>query len=221
MTMRFRDLLAFLALYTRAYGKEWFDSREVSKAIRECAPLAYLNPVWWKRSSVKIVSNELRRLYFMGLLKRRRVKRVCQTKTGKTCYRGYMYKYSISSQGWKYVKRLSGLAEMSPDDIIAYEWIRQNIPPEKRELAWKLYKFSPAVLGRRGGFKRFRSSEQKFYETLIQAWKELARDKRIRTLEKENAELREKIRKLEEENKMLRSKLELMTISVSKKPLRA
>jgi len=37
--------------------------------------------------STKSISNELRRFYVMGFLKRERIKRECKTKSGKTCYK--------------------------------------------------------------------------------------------------------------------------------------
>ena len=40
-------------------------------------------------------------------LKGERVKRKCISKTGKICFKGYSYVYSISSQGWIYLRYLN------------------------------------------------------------------------------------------------------------------
>jgi len=103
--MDFRSLLAFLAV---TFGREEFDARSVSSLMRWVLREAFLSdPKLVVRTSRKTISNDLRRLYFMGFLKRRRVKRKCKTKSGKTCFRGYEYKYFISSQEWKYLKYLA------------------------------------------------------------------------------------------------------------------
>jgi hypothetical protein len=55
---------------------------------------------------VKHASNDLRRLSRMGFLTRSRRQRRCLTPTGKLCNRGFEYKYTLSSQGTKYVRWL-------------------------------------------------------------------------------------------------------------------
>jgi hypothetical protein len=51
----------------------------------------------------KRVSNQLGRLYRMGLLKRKRMKRPCFTKNGQICNRDFGYSYSLSKQGQAYL----------------------------------------------------------------------------------------------------------------------
>jgi hypothetical protein len=55
---------------------------------------------------VKHASNDLRRLWRMGFLRRASVKRSCLTDMGKICNKGFEYKYRLSSQGIKYVRWL-------------------------------------------------------------------------------------------------------------------
>jgi hypothetical protein len=58
------------------------------------------------RMPVKHASNDLRRLWRMGFLKRSRRRRPCLTPEGRLCNRGFEYKHTLSTQGTKYVKWL-------------------------------------------------------------------------------------------------------------------
>jgi predicted transcriptional regulator len=58
---------------------------------------------------VKDVSRDLGRLYRMGFLKRKKQKRICPSKHGRLCYKGFHFAYSFSSQGWKYLEYMSGI----------------------------------------------------------------------------------------------------------------
>ena len=57
---------------------------------------------------VKRASNDLRRLWRMGFLRRTSVKCSCLTRGGKFCIKGFEYRYHLSSQGMGYVKWLQG-----------------------------------------------------------------------------------------------------------------
>ena len=57
---------------------------------------------------VKRASNDLRRLWRMGFLKRTSRKRSCLIRGGKLCNKGFEYRYHLSSQGVDYVKWLQG-----------------------------------------------------------------------------------------------------------------
>jgi hypothetical protein len=93
------------------------------------------------RFGMKMISNDLRRLYTMGLLRRRRVKRECRTRSGKTCFRGYEYKYVISHRGWRYLNYLADpeaqrrAENMDFDDFMIKVYIDKKVPEEKKELA--------------------------------------------------------------------------------------
>lgn len=74
------------------------------------------------RMPVKRASNDLRRLWRMGFLRRTSVKRGCLTRGGKPCHKGFEYRYHLSSQGMKYVKWLQAgkLAEdMAYEELIS------------------------------------------------------------------------------------------------------
>jgi hypothetical protein len=71
--------------YTQFFGTKEFTARELSDAIRKTTELVAglrpeLSTFYSRRTSVKMISNDLRRLYAMGFLKRRRVKREVKTK---------------------------------------------------------------------------------------------------------------------------------------------
>lgn len=59
----------------------------------------------------KYVSGKLDSLYRMRFLNRKREKRLVTTKTGRKCYRGYKYTYSVSEQGRKYLDYLDNFAQ--------------------------------------------------------------------------------------------------------------
>lgn len=54
--------------------------------------------------SVVGASKSLSRLHGMGFLVRQRLKRTCISKHGKLCSKGYRYEYSLSGQGWSYLR---------------------------------------------------------------------------------------------------------------------
>ena len=82
--MQFRLLLKWLK---DRYGIGEFDSGRVASALD---------------LKKKLVSNDLRRLYRMGFLKRKRVKRSCIGRRGFV-NRGFQYVYSFSRRGLSYV----------------------------------------------------------------------------------------------------------------------
>ena len=111
--MNLLDFRKLLCLIADIFGDREFTAKELSnimlKSVSDLAKYPLLFPrflPFLQRFRTKLISNDLRRLYAMGFLKRRRVKRLCRTKSGKTCFRGYEYRYSISSQGWKYLRYL-------------------------------------------------------------------------------------------------------------------
>ncbi len=72
---------------------------------------------------IKIASNELKRLYFMGFLKRRRVKKEIQLENGRSYCRGFKYLYSISKQAISY-----GKYQINKDKD--HEWTRMVMEKE-------------------------------------------------------------------------------------------
>jgi len=189
----FRMLLSMIAII---FGTREFTSRELSDRLRaEIGHTATVNPHstrLYLRSSRKLISNDLRRLYAMGFLKRKKVKRRCRTKSGKVCFRGYEYRYSISSQGWKYLgylvrggeeeENLEGLA-----DVIVKIFLEKKVPEKDRDIFWE-------------GFRRFSTSTMAFWDKVVERIAEIYRDKRIKSLES-------KVKMLEEENEELTKKI--------------
>lgn len=100
----FRFLLIFIAW---AHGDGEFDSRTLAEELRALLWLAIMRrPEIEDRIRPKLISNDLRRLYSMGFLRRRKVKRECQNKRGKKYNCGYKYMYQINNQGQSYVRLL-------------------------------------------------------------------------------------------------------------------
>jgi len=103
--MQFRELLP--KTYER-FGQSEFDVTDVYLA---------------SSSPKKIVSNDLGRLYRMGFLKRRRMKRLCASLRGHPCNRGFQYKYSLSKRGLGYI---GWLGEGKPAQDLAYAKLRSE-----------------------------------------------------------------------------------------------
>jgi len=92
MTLDFRQILTELASLDQN-GVVSFDSGNVSVRLK---------------CSVAEASKRLCRLHTMGFLKRERLKRVCVSKHGKMCRKGFYYEYSLSAQGRKYIRYMAG-----------------------------------------------------------------------------------------------------------------
>lgn len=112
----FRFLLAFLAW---RYGSEEFDTQTVAKDLKTLLYGVIDDPKLEERLRPKLISNDLRRLYTMGFLRRRKVDRECVNKHGKRYNCGYKYMYQINNQGWKYLKILLKNAK-SEDDLLQF-----------------------------------------------------------------------------------------------------
>ncbi len=91
-SMGFRQVLLELSSLDKK-GISRFDSGYVSVKLK---------------CSVAEASKRLCRLHGMGFLKRERLKRLCISKHGKTCRKGYRYEYSLSAQGRKYIQYMAG-----------------------------------------------------------------------------------------------------------------
>ena len=207
MNLDFKILLRLIANYPQ---KE-FTSKELSEwliksqsNLTEYIPQLHSNPALGElvlRFRTKLISNDLRRLYAMGFLKRRRVKRLCKTKTGKMGFKGYEYKYSLSSQGRKYIEwMMNGERDFEIEnfrDLLFMAAIKNRYPEDKQELAWKIHKI---YFGDRKGFKRFSTSKNALLIKIIDSMWEVKQecDKKIKELKEEKKKLYEKIKQQKE-----------------------
>gem|GEM_PF-2041725 len=205
----FRTLLERIYIF---FGTGEFTSRELSDRLREASTPEVIKPVLishpsfpkiYHRFSRKMISNDLRRLYAMGFLKRRKVKRKSKTKSGKICYRGYEYKYSLSSQGLKYLAYMARGGEKEEEweglgDLLIKIMLEKKAPEEARDILWEFYQ---TQLKERKGFRRFSTSIMAFWDKVLECVTEILRDKKIKLLE-------ERGKLLEEENKMLKREIE-------------
>ncbi|MBP1911653.1 hypothetical protein [Thermococcus stetteri] len=173
ITLDFRTLLKIIYL---CFGTREFTARELSDAIKKgIKPIAHLRlelfTFYSRRVDRKLISNDLRRLYAMGFLKKRRVKRKVRTKSGKICYRGYEYRYSLSSQGLKYLGYLEKGGQEGEfeelEDLIVKIMIEKMVPEEYRDIWWGLYK---THFKERKGFRRFSTSRMAFWERVVEKY---------------------------------------------------
>ncbi len=67
--------------------------------------------------SIKRVSGDLDRLFRMGFLGRKRVKRIIYPKGSLPFVRGFAYDYYISKQGWQYLDYLANPRKEQTDPI--------------------------------------------------------------------------------------------------------
>ncbi|MCD6101419.1 MAG: hypothetical protein J7K33_12670 [Candidatus Marinimicrobia bacterium] len=215
MNLAILDFRRLLTLIYEVFGTGEFTSRELSdrlrggimsEPIKSVVMLHPSSPKIYRRFSRKMISNDLRRLYAMGFLKRRKVKRKCRTKSGKICYRGYEYKYSLSSQGLKYLVYMARGGEEEEEweglgDLIIKIMLKKKAPEEVRDILWEFYQ---TQLKERKGFRRSSTSQMAFWDKVLECVTEISRDKKIKSLEErvnalkeENQELREEIKRLE------------------------
>ncbi|NJE09264.1 hypothetical protein E3E31_12170 [Thermococcus sp. M39] len=205
----FRTLLLFLATL---YKDSEFDSVTVSKDLLTI--LTSKDEKIIKRFSSKQISNDLRRLYMMGFLRRRKVKRECRTKSGETCYRGYKYMYQINNQGWRYILHLIGpkdefeeILKKSREGAIIKKLMDEIYESDlEKELAWELYKSKHL---KRKGYRRF-PQKYKIIEKIIEASVELA--EKEKEIERLRQELKEKDKIIEELKNQLEECTKLLKI---------
>jgi hypothetical protein len=105
--MDYRAALRFLAL--NGPGAE-YNARALSDMMIWSQKTAERPDYMAERMfSVKRISGDLDRLYKMGFLTRRRIKRMVYPKCSPQVYRGFTYVYKISKQGWQYLDYLHDL----------------------------------------------------------------------------------------------------------------
>jgi hypothetical protein len=164
---------------------------------------------------VKRASNDLRRLWRMGFLRRTSVKRSCLTRGGRLCNKGFEYRYYLSSQGMKYLEWLQG-RKMTED--FAYEkLISEVLSHLPEELKDRLSTLNLAKATRR--YKGPSRKNTNFLESNIVPVTHLStQNMRLRsekeTLEKANTiqqvklvNLQQTINNYEEQNKSLNTAL--------------
>jgi hypothetical protein len=144
--MKFRQVLRLLE---SNFGEQGFKARDaqsvIQRSIRDSGNFIE-DQTMRSTVSTKSISNELRRLYQMGFLKRKRIKRECTTNRGKTCYRGYEYVYSLSSQGRKYLGYLTNQERQTTElrvslaDRLILEDITKKLPNDRWWLEWDIYR---------------------------------------------------------------------------------
>ena len=200
----FRTLLRILA---EIYGTGEFDTRTVSEDLA----LYFFRKVedpgmllrYLQRVQPKLVSNDLRRLYTMGFLRRRKVPRECSGR-GRKFNCGFKYMYQINKQGWRYLEYLKeskvdcSLPFFTLDDFrealeeVYYGVYKLTVLSafEKGNLAeartlWSLYKRDLEKRFSSRGFMRF-TKKRELFERDTNCWMKIVySEMRISSLENE------------------------------------
>lgn len=98
--LEFRWLLSRLYVFEKVVEvRPIFNAKNVAMGLRAVYPL---DPSVQRLATTKKISSDLVRLYKMGFLSRKRMKRLVITRNGKTCYRGFVYFYHFTKQGISY-----------------------------------------------------------------------------------------------------------------------
>ena len=161
----------------------------------------------------------------MGFLKRERIKRECETKSGKTCFRGYEYVYTISSQGWKYLDFLKSPERqddeffVSSADRMALDSITEIYPADEWWPRWDVYKTTAEnpdpenLLAIGMQLKFIMKLPRDRWETAWNLWKEMNLKGIKRRFSKregvDKALMRGAIRKLKKKNEELQKVIEV------------
>lgn len=116
--MNFRYLLKVL----ESFGPRRFSSREVADKLQK---------------SVKEISSDLCRLHRMRFVQRKRESRICISKNGNLCYKGFEYSYILSNQGRSYTQ---WMREKKPlEDLAQIQLTAELLEYLPRELLDRLF----------------------------------------------------------------------------------
>lgn len=185
----YRTVLTRLNVH-RLSGKAEFDSVEV-------APFLSI--------SVAQASKYMSRLHRMGFLKRTRDKRLCLSKYGEPCNKGYFYRYEFSRQGEQYVKWMS--TSMPSELSIYYKFLNDAAPHLSNEAKDKIVS---SLIGREKSRYKGPNRTLQTLGNLVFAFPSISREmndaiKQKEQLEIDNEILNEKIRKFQLEIKKLKT----------------
>jgi len=224
--MEFRQVLQILG---SDLGKQGFKARDIPpsmirRSITESEKFKE-DSTMLPEVSTKSISNELGRLYSMRFLKRERIKRKCKTKSGKTCFRGYEYVYTISRQGWNYLEFLNNPERQDNEPFVSSAYsmvlddITENYPEDKWWLRWDVYKTAAEnpdlenVLPIMMQWKLMMQLPRGRRETAWNSWKEMNIKSIKRRFSKgegvDKALMRGAIRKLKKKNEELQKLIEV------------
>jgi hypothetical protein len=219
--MDYKQLLGHLEDMTLASGIQEFDSREVSlHIITKFVTRNFDRDVAMAtKNSVKRVSNDLNRLYRMQLLSRKRVKRTCEANRlvddGRKCSRGFMFKYSFTRQGLRYITylktkknevavekafRLQNDLIKDLDMMVSMKAMRQHLPKSLHLIDWKFALFIREITDSetqfKGRYHRFPPSIDNLLMFVIMRFinESKKKDEKIRLLEAELHKTHESIR---------------------------
>lgn len=150
-------------------------------------------------------SKYMSRLHRMGFLKRTRDKRLCLSKYGEPCNKGYFYRYEFSRQGEQYVKWMS--TSMPSELSIYHKFLNDAAPHLSNEAKEKIVS---SLIGREKSRYKGPNRTLQTLGNLVFAFPSISREmndaiKQKEQLEIDNEILNEKIRKFELEIKKLKT----------------
>ncbi|CAD5243330.1 conserved protein of unknown function [Thermococcus camini] len=213
------------------YGNDEFDSKTMSEELTEIMFNLTNNPKWIERLQPKLVSNDLRRLYIMGFLRRRKIERKCRNKKGKEYNCGYKYLYQINNQGWKYIgfllrefmKKEAPFSKQVMDEfrefneelkdmrIAAWRWLAVKYFEEgKMEAAKSLLANTDDIIERKfegRGYRRFTERKRLHEEVMKHRVREVEMINTINSLEREVEQKDALIKSLQDELEKCRKEL--------------
>ena len=151
--------------------------------------------------SKKRISNDLAKLYRMGFLSRKRVKRVVRSERGRRVSRGYEFRYHVTNKGYNYTLYKIG-ESLHRKEKYTPHYAHKNWEHERAQLGF--YKKRVEEMKRRYDTMEFLAEHyKKEYDVC-----EIEREMYVKDIEK----LRMKIKKLSEENENFR---EVMRVIIS------
>lgn len=167
-----------------------FDAKTLSEQLMRIygsGPVVSLEAL--RRVRPKQISNDLRRLRDMTFVRRRKIRRQVRTASGKTCCRGYEYKYQLTKQAISHIGYRAGiLPESQPkglEELTVYRFLEKKAPKEQLEVYRRAYVDS---VRDRPGKRRF-PGDTVFLDKVIEAKLQLERDEKIARLQARIAEL--------------------------------
>jgi predicted transcriptional regulator len=176
----------------RLSGKSRFESADVAQFLQ---------------ISIAQASKYVSRLHKMGFMKRNRNKRLCLSKYGKPCNKGYSYTYEFSRQGNQYIKWMSNIM---PSELMIYNKFLEDVLPSLSNQTRE--KIVISLTTRENSRYKGPNRALQTLGNLIYAFPSIAKElgdsiKEKEKLEIENELLNDKIKKFQSETKKLKNKI--------------
>lgn len=176
----------------RLSGKSRFESADVAQFLQ---------------ISIAQASKYMSRLHKMGFMKRKQNKRLCLSKYGQPCNKGYSYTYKFSRQGNQYVKWMSNIM---PSELMIYNKFLEDVVPSLSNQTRE--KIVISLTTRENSRYKGPNRALQTLGNLIYAFPSITKELGDAIKEKEKLEiekelLNDKIKKFQSETKKLKNKI--------------